>query len=507
MQAATSMAMRRALARADAGKTLDVDEAETLLSARGADLDALCAVAARVRDAGLEAAGRPGVVTYSRKVFIPLTRLCRDRCHYCTFATTPGRVPAPYLGINEVVDIASRGAAVGCKEALFTLGDRPEERWPQAAEWLEEAGFASTLDYLRAAAIAVLERTGLLPHLNPGVMTWEEMQRLKPVAPSMGMMLETTADVPAHRGSPDKEPAVRLRVIEDAGRSNVAFTTGLLVGIGETPRDRVESILAIRRLARQYRHVQEVLVQNFRAKPDTAMRAHPDADIDGYLATIAVARLLLGPSARVQAPPNLVDGDDCRRLLAAGVDDLGGVSPVTPDHVNPERPWPHLDRLAADVDACGFALTERLTAHPPYLDEPWLDPRLRGHVDALRDERGLARASALPVGRPWQEPDGGWADAGRVDLHVAIDTEGRRADRRSDFDAAYGDWSALEVSDAARLRGSAVPAVLPTQRMRPEFTTALGRAERAVAGMSDADALVLFDATPGAEVDALAALA
>ena len=507
MHEVTPMAMRRALARADAGKTLDVDEAEVLLSARGADLDALCTIAARVRDAGLLAAGRPGIVTYSRKVFIPLTRLCRDRCHYCTFATTPAKLAAPYLTVDEVVDIAARGAAVGCKEALFTLGDRPEDRWPQAAAWLEAAGFGSTLDYVRAAAIAVLERTGLLPHLNPGVMTWEEMQRLKPVAPSMGMMLETTADVPAHRGSPDKDPAVRLRVIEDAGRSNIAFTTGILVGIGESARDRVESILAIRKLHRQYRHVQEVLVQNFRAKPDTAMRAHPDADLDAYVATIAVARVLLGPSARVQAPPNLVDGADCARLLAAGVDDFGGVSPVTPDHVNPERPWPHVDDLARVAAASGFTLTERLTAHPEYLDEPWLDPRLRGHVEALRDATGLARADAPVEGRPWQEPDGGWADAGRTDLHAAIDSEGRRTDRRSDFDAAYGDWSALNVSVDAQQRGSAVAPVQPSSRMRPEFVAALGHAERLLAEMSDADALVLFDAAPGAEIDALARLA
>jgi FO synthase len=250
----------------------------------------------------------PNTVTYSRKVFIPLTRLCRDRCHDCTFATSPAKVPAPYLSIDDVVDIARRGAALGCKEALFTLGDRPEARWPQASEWLDAAGYSSTLDYLRAAAVAVLEETGLLPHLNPGVMSWEELQRLKPVAPSMGMMLETTADIPAHRGSPDKVPATRLRVIEDAGRSNVAFTTGILVGIGETPADRVESVLAIRLLARQYRHVQEVLVQNFRAKPETAMRHSADASIDDYVATIAVTRLLLGPGVRVQAPPNLVDG-------------------------------------------------------------------------------------------------------------------------------------------------------------------------------------------------------
>src|SRR5881394_483116 len=262
---ASATALRRALARADAGKALDATEAEVLLQARGEQLDALCRVAARVRDAGLVAAGRPGTVTYSRKVFIPLTRLCRDRCHYCTFATTPGKVAAPYLTVDEVVDIARRGAVLGCKEALFTLGDRPEARWPQAAQWLEEAGYSSTLDYVRAAAIAVLEETGLLPHLNPGVMSWEELQRLKPVAPSMGLMLETTADVPAHRGSPDKVPAVRLRCIEDAGRSNIAFTTGILVGIGEQPADRVESLFALRRLAHQHRHVQEVLVQNFRA--------------------------------------------------------------------------------------------------------------------------------------------------------------------------------------------------------------------------------------------------
>jgi FO synthase len=507
MPAPTGGAVRRALARADAGKTLDAAEAEVLLSARDADLDRLCAIASRIRDAGLDAAGRPGTVTYSRKVFLPLTRLCRDRCHYCTFATSPAKLDAPYLSIPEVVAIARQGATLGCKEALFTLGDRPEDRWPQAAAWLEEAGYAGTLDYLRAAAIAVLEETGLLPHLNPGVMSWEELQRLKPVAPSMGMMLETTADVPAHRGSPDKDPAVRLRVIEDAGRSNVAFTTGILVGIGETPADRVESLFAIRALARKYRHVQEVLVQNFRAKPDTAMRAADDADIDDYVATLAVARILLGPGARVQAPPNLVEGADVARLVAAGVDDLGGVSPLTPDHVNPERPWPHLDELTRLTAAAGYELIERLTAHPPYLDEPWLDPRLRGHVDALRDERGLARTDVLPVGRPWQEPDGGWDDAGRTDLHVAIDDEGRRTDRRSDFDAAYGDWSELTVAAEARQRGSAVAAAVPTQHVRAEFAAALRRAEQRLAGMSDADALVLFDAAPGAELDALAALA
>jgi len=323
----------------------------------------------------------------------------------------------------------------------------------------------------------------------------------------MGMMLETTADIPAHRGSPDKDPTTRLRVIEDAGRSNVAFTTGILVGIGETLADRVESLFALRALSRQYRHIQEVLVQNFRAKPDTAMRQSPDADLDDYTATIAVARVLLGPSARVQAPPNLVDGDDVRRLLAAGVDDLGGISPLTPDHVNPERPWPHLDDLARMTAAAGYVLTERLTAHPPYLDEPWLDPRLRPHVNALKDDNGLAKPDAQPRGLPWQEPDGGWANAGRVDLHLSIDTIGRSADRRSDFDAAYGDWSALTVSDEARNRGSAVAQPVPTQRMRAEYVAALRAAERDLEHMTDGVALTLFDAAPGAEIDALATLA
>src|SRR3954453_2465563 len=389
--------MRRALARARDGKPLDVDEATVLLAARGDDLTSLMSSAARVRDQGLEDAGRPGTVTYSRKVFIPLTRLCRDRCHYCTFATSPAKLPAPYLSLDEVLQVARDGAALGCKEALFTLGDRPEERWPAAREWLEEAGYDSTLSYVRAAAIAVLEETGLLPHLNPGVMSWAEMQRLKPVAPSMGMMLETAAEVTAHKGSPDKVPAVRLQALEDAGRHAIPFTTGLLVGIGETLRDRAETVFAIRAAHKRHGHVQEVIVQNFRAKPDTAMRHEDDAPLEEFLAAIAVTRLGLGPRMRVQAPPNLVDLAETALLLAAGVDDWGGVSPLTPDHVNPERPWPHLDDLATASSASGFQLTERLTAHPPYLSEPWLDPRLRPHVEALRDDRGLARASALPV--------------------------------------------------------------------------------------------------------------
>ena len=507
MQAPPASAIRRALHRAQTARALDATEVEILLHARGEDLARLCEAAGRVRDAGLQAAGRPGTVTYSRKVFIPLTRLCRDRCHYCTFATTPGRLPAAYLSPDEVLSIARSGASLGCKEALFTLGDRPEDRWPAARQWLDAHGFDSTLGYLRAMAIRVLEETGLLPHLNPGVMSWQDLQRLKPVAPSMGLMLETTADVPAHRGSPDKVPAVRLGTIEAAGRSSIPFTTGLLVGIGESYADRVESLFALRRLARQYGHIQEVIIQNFRAKPDTAMRHVADTSVDDYQATIAVARLVLGSTVRIQAPPNLVDLDECRRLLAAGVDDWGGVSPLTPDHVNPERPWPQLADLARVSAESGYVLTERLTAHPGYLDQPWLDPRLRHHVDALRDPRGLAAADTFPVGLPWQEPDGGWQDDGRVDLQTAIDTEGRRTTTRSDVDTAYGDWASLSVADAARHRGSAVAEPAAVGRLRPEFATALRHAERDPAALSDGDALALFEALPGAEIEALAAFA
>ncbi|MGH2649707.1 MAG: 7,8-didemethyl-8-hydroxy-5-deazariboflavin synthase CofG, partial [Actinomycetota bacterium] len=366
--------IRRALSRAEAGKTLSLDEAEGLVAARGEDLDRLVRVAS-----GLRELGHGSTITYSRKVFIPLTMLCRDHCHYCTFAKPPARLERPFLSIEEVVAIAEGGRTRGCKEALFTLGDRPEARWRAARDWLHARGYESTVDYLRAAAVTVLEETGLLPHLNPGVLSWHELARLKPVAPSMGMMLETTArrlytdPGGCHHGSPDKDPVVRLRVLEDAGRLAVPVTTGILVGIGESYAERVDSLFAIRRIARQYGGIQEVIVQNFRAKPDTAMRAWPDAELEAYLATVAVARLVLGPSARVQAPPNLVDLSDAPRLLAAGVDDFGGVSPVTPDHVNPERPWPRLERLAEQAARAGFTLVERLTAHPPYLTEPWLD--------------------------------------------------------------------------------------------------------------------------------------
>lgn len=498
-------ALRRALHRADTGLSLSAEEATVLLHARGDDLVRLCAAAARVRDAGLRTAGRDGVVTYSRKVFIPLTRLCRDRCHYCTFVTVPGRVPSAYLSPSEVIEIAERGAALGCKEALFTLGDRPEDRWPAAREWLAAHGYEDTLSYVRAMAIRVLEETGLLPHLNPGVMSWQELQRLKPVAPSMGMMLETTAtrlwSEPGgcHYGSPDKDPAVRLRVLEDAGRHAIPFTTGILVGIGETYAERVDSLLAIRRIARAHGGIQEVIVQNFRAKEDTAMRSVPDVLHEEFVATIAVARLLLGPAMRIQAPPNLSEPEQLADLLAAGVDDWGGVSPLTPDHVNPERPWPHIDDLARWSAQAGFTLRERLTIYPEYVlrGEPWLDPRLMPHVSALAAPDGLAHPDRRPQGLPWQEPDGGWESTGRIDLHVEIDRTGRHADRRADFDEVYGDWEVLREA----VRGQRAP-----ERLDGDVRAALRIAATDPSKLTDDQALALLTAS-GPALDHLARIA
>ncbi len=519
----TASAMRRTLARARDGKSLDQDEATILLHARDDDLQVLLTYASRTRDAGLAAAQRPGIITYSRKVFIPLTRLCRDRCGYCTFATVPHRLHSLYLEPDEVLAIARDGAALGCKEALFTLGDKPEDRWRQARGWLDARGYDDTLSYVRAMAIRVLEETGLLPHLNPGVLSWQDFQRLKPVAPSMGMMLETTATrlfaEPGgpHYGSPDKDPAVRLRVLEDAGRSNVPFTTGILIGIGETLAERAGSVFAIRKVAREYRGIQEVIVQNFRAKPDTKMRDTPDAELDDLAATIAVTRLVLGPKARIQAPPNLV-GDQHDLILRAGIDDWGGVSPLTPDHVNPERPWPAIDELAARTAAAGFTLRERLTIYPPYIREPWLDPRLAAHVAALADPAtGLADEAAVPHGRPWQEPDGGlaeWASAGRTDLHVTIDTAGRTHDRRDDFAEVYGDWNEIAERAVAPASGSAdrppvvgAPAVsAPAVAAPGEVASALRQAERDPAALTDHQALALLSAD-GPDLEALAGIA
>lgn len=337
------------------------------------------------------------VASYSRKVFIPLTRLCRDVCHYCTFATRPAEVSAPYLTIDEVVDIARRGEAQGCREALFTLGDKPELRFRAAREWLHEQDFASTLDYLAAAAEAVLTQTSLLPHLNPGLMEAADYTRLRPLSASMGLMLETSSDRLGQRGgphfgSPDKIPSARLESIRLAGEAQVPFTTGLLIGIGETRHERIEALLALRALHERYGHIQEVIVQNFRPKPGTRMADAPPPSLEDHLWSIAAARLILPGDVSIQAPPNLRAGE-LASLIAAGVNDWGGVSPVTPDHVNPEAPWPNLEELEQQTTAAGRKLRQRLAIGPAFAREPdkWLDPALRSRVLRAVDGKGLVR--------------------------------------------------------------------------------------------------------------------
>ncbi len=488
-------AIRRALRRAENGAAIDTTEAATLLHSRGEQLDRLTTAAGRVRDAGVGQRYGAPVITYSPKVFIPLTRLCRDRCHYCTFVAAPAALERAgqdlYLSPDDVLRIARQGAAQGCTEALFTLGDRPEDRWPAAADWLASRGYDSTLEYVRAMAILVLEETGLLPHLNPGVMSWAEMNRLKPVAPSMGMMLETTSRRlfetrgEVHFGSPDKDPEVRLRVLTDAGRLAIPFTTGVLVGIGENAEELADSLFAIRSAHAQYGHVQEVIVQNFRAKPDTAMRNSPDAGHDYYRAALAVARLVLGPKLPIQAPPNLSDLDSLPELVAAGVDDWGGVSPVTPDHVNPERAWPHLADLERATAAAGFELKARLTAHPRYIlaGEPWIDPRVMPHVAALAGPDALKREGAIPAGLAWQEPDQSWTSSGRVDLNTGIDESGRITQTRSDIGEVYGSWTELATK---------LPAQASVHVLDSDVKAALRRAESDPAGLTAEQALTLM---------------
>lgn len=341
-------------------------------------------------------AGHGRTVTYSRKVFIPLTKLCRDVCHYCTFAKAPRALGSPYLELEQVLDIAHAGKSAGCKEALFTLGDQPERRYPTARRWLDAHGYETTLDYLETAAHAVHAETGLLPHLNPGVMSLEDIAKLRRVSVSMGLMLESSSErltKPGgpHWGSPDKHPAMRLATIEAAGIHAVPFTTGLLIGIGETRLERLQSLLALRDLHDRHGHIQEIIIQNFRAKPGTRMASAPEPDIDEQLWTIAVARLLFGPAMTIQAPPNL-QPDGLAALLRAGVNDWGGVSPVTPDHVNPEAPWPHLAFLAKQTEAAGRHLTERLAIGPAYVRdiERWVDKSMQGAARRAVDAQGRA---------------------------------------------------------------------------------------------------------------------
>jgi FO synthase len=351
-----------------------------------APLEQVVAAAGRRRD---DAHG--GRVTYSPKVFIPLTRLCRDRCAYCTFATAPARVSAAYLSPAEVLEIARTGAAAGCHEALFTLGERPEERYPAARERLAAEGHASTVDYLESVAALVRDETGLLPHANAGALYPDELARLRSVSASQGMMIETLADLDCHRGSPDKTPDRRLATLEAAGELGIPFTTGILVGIGESREDRLAALQAIAASHARHGHVQEVIVQNFLPKPGTAMHAHPACPPEEYLWSVAAARLVLPPEIHLQAPPNL--SDDFGALLDAGIDDWGGVSPVTADHVNPERPWPAVEALRRTTESRGFALAARLTIYPEYALAPdrWLDPAMRFPVLDRSDAEALGR--------------------------------------------------------------------------------------------------------------------
>ena len=493
--ATTTTAMRRrALARADAGKSLSPDELTALLEAEGDSLADLLSIAARFRDLGWG-----DTVTYSRKVFVPLTMLCRDHCHYCTFAKPPAKLDAPFLTPDEVVAIAAAGASAGCKEALFTLGDRPEERYPEARAWLDARGHASTLDYVRAAAIRVIEDTGLLPHLNPGVMSYEELATLKHVSASMGIMLETSSDRLSarggpHFGSPDKVPAVRLRTIEDAGRLAIPFTTGILVGIGETARERAESLLAIRDLHLRYHHIQEVIVQNFRAKPGTAMHGAPEPADEAFLAAVAVARLVLGPHVSVQAPPNLSDEAQRLRLLDAGINDWGGVSPLTPDHVNPERPWPQIEALAATTAARGKELRERLAIYPRYVEQPdpWIAGKMRGPISALVGAEGRAVPGQQPQPIAWQDPDLAYKPRSIALTFTKEDDAGLRADA----EPVYGTFSADDAVTAA-WAAERIPAARLDADIRGALRTAESRRP-----ISDDQALALFRA----EGDALDAL-
>jgi FO synthase len=372
-----------------------IDRASALLLAEQAPLQELLGAANELR-----ARGKGTVVTFSKKVFIPLTTLCRDYCSYCTFRKDPGQPGAHFMTPDEVLALAEQGRRAGCKEALFSLGDQPERIFPEAREFLRQQGFARTLDYLAAMCELVLEKTGLLPHANPGVMDRSALERLKNSNASVGLMLENVSPrlmrngLP-HANAPDKVPALRLRTMEEAGKLSIAFTTGILIGIGERMEERVDSLLAIRTLHETYGHIQEVIIQNFRAKPEIPMAAHPEPSLDDMLSTIALARLILGPHMNVQAPPNL-SYSDFPRLLDAGINDWGGISPVTKDFINPEAAWPQISRLRSETEARGFTLRERLALYPEFVGrDKFLSTRVRSRVAAISDADGYPRSAGL----------------------------------------------------------------------------------------------------------------
>jgi len=369
-----------------------------LLFAEQAPLPDLLAAATELR-----ARGKGTVVSFSRKVFIPLTTLCRDYCSYCTFRKDPGQPGAHFMTPEEVLAVAERARQAGCKEALFSLGDQPEKIFPEAREFLRTQGYSRTLDYLAAMCELVLEKTGLLPHANPGVMDRPALERLKNSNASVGLMLENVSprlmrDGLPHAKAPDKVPALRLRTIEEAGKLPIAFTTGILIGIGETMQERIDSLFAIRALQEKYGHIQEVIIQNFRAKPEIPMAAHPEPSREDLLRTIATARLILGPQMNIQAPPNL-SSDDFPGLLDAGINDWGGISPVTKDFINPEAAWPPIARLQAETESRGFILRERLALYPEFAHrDEFLSSRVRNRVTEVAGTDGFARDAAHAAG-------------------------------------------------------------------------------------------------------------
>ena len=381
------------LLKAKMGSDLTTSDAFSLVAADLGDTQDMCTVAGWMRDQV-----KGNIITFSPKVFIPLTHLCRDFCGYCTFRKNPQQAGDDlFMTAEQILQVANAGAAMGCTEALFTLGERPEQRYPEAREWLKYRGFKTTLEYLAYACQLVLEETDLLPHANPGTMARREIDSLKPFNPSMGLMLESTSDVlwaegGPHEFAPSKRPRVRLRTLELAGELRVPFTTGILIGIGESRRDRIESLLAISELDAQHGHVQEVIIQNFRSKPLTAMRGTPDAETKELMWTVAAARLILGSDANLQVPPNL-SANDYQIYLNAGINDWGGVSPLTIDFVNPEAPWPVLNDLKQKTEDAGFELKPRLPVYPEYFieTEDFLPASLQRKVSALADSEGYVQ--------------------------------------------------------------------------------------------------------------------
>ena len=397
-----------------------ISKEQALALADCGDTAALALAAAKLRDSGFG-----NLITYSRKVFLPLTQLCRDVCHYCTFAKTPKRLERAYMSVEQVLSEVRAAEKLGCKEALFTLGERPELRYKAARDALVEMGFTSTLEYLAHVAGRVLAETNVLPHINAGCMSDDEIALLRPVSASMGIMLESASarlcekGMP-HYGSPDKDPALRLATIKRAGRASVPFTSGILIGIGETRRERIESLLALRTLHNEYGHIQEIIIQNFRAKKNTKMAQAPEPDLNDLLWTIAVARLIFGESMSIQAPPNLSPGV-LSKLIAAGINDWGGVSPVTPDYVNPEAPWPEVARLGQETELSGKALHERLTIYPTFAvaANRWLDSGVRPKVLALIDGEGMPREDQWLTGQGMELPERDMALFNKTHLRIS----------------------------------------------------------------------------------------